>query len=100
MLRNALVAASRSSTLEHLVSNSPLSRAVVRRFVAGTGTHEAIEAIKALKDKGIYSTADRLGEDTKDRAAAQATVDAYIELLRAIGAAVTLLPVIEGTVSR
>jgi proline dehydrogenase len=82
-----LVAASRSATLEKFVSQSPLSRGVVQRFVAGSSTADVIAAIVALRDKGIHSTVDRLGEDTQDRAAAQTTVDAYLELLRAIGEA-------------
>lgn len=84
MLRSTLVAASRSQKLEKFVSTSPLSRAVVQRFVAGTGPADAIATIKRLRDLGLYSTADRLGEDTKDRDAAQATVAAYVELLHAI----------------
>jgi proline dehydrogenase len=87
MLRSALVAASRSAALEKFVSQSPLSRGVVQRFVAGTGTADAIATVTALREKGIYSTVDRLGEDTQDRAAAQGTVDAYLELLHAIGQA-------------
>lgn len=87
MLRTALVAASRSAKLEQFVTHSSLSRAVVRRFVAGTTTADAIATVTALREKGIRATVDRLGEDTKDRAAAQATVDAYVELLRAIGEA-------------
>ena len=87
MIRKSLVAASRSPKLEHLVSTSPLSRAVVNRFVAGNTTMDAITKAAELRDKGLYSTLDRLGEDTHDRAQADATTQAYVELLHGIGAA-------------
>ena len=84
MLRKSLVAASRSEKLEHLVSTSPLSRGVVNRFVAGTTTADAITKVKELKEQGLLATIDRLGEETKDPAQAQGTVDAYVDLLRAL----------------
>ncbi len=87
MLRKSLVAASRSAKLEQVVSTSPLSRAVVNRFVAGTSARDAVQKVQALRDQGLYSTVDRLGEDTLDREQAQSTVDAYIEVLRAIAEA-------------
>ena len=87
MLRKTLVAASRSDTLEKLITTSPLSRGVVKRFVAGDTESDAVEQAKSLRNLGLYSTIDRLGEDTLDRTAAHATVGAYIEVLTGIAAA-------------
>lgn len=87
MLRKSLVAASRSAKLEQIVSTSPLSRAVVNRFVAGTSAADAVQKVAALRDQGLYSTVDRLGEDTLDRAQAQSTAAAYVEVLRGLFAA-------------
>lgn len=87
MIRKSLVAASRSQKLEQFVTKSPLSRGVVNRFVAGYSTLDAITTATQLREQGLYSTLDRLGEDTLDREQAQATVDAYVELLHGIGAA-------------
>lgn len=86
MLRTTLVAASRSDTLEKLITGSPLSRAVVDRFVAGETADRAVATARDLADKGLYSTIDRLGEDTLDRVAAHATVAAYIEVLTGLAA--------------
>ena len=84
MLRELLVSASRSEKLEHLVSTSPLSRGVVNRFVAGTTTADVISTVQGLHDSGLLATVDRLGEDTLDRAAADATVSEYKDVLRAL----------------
>lgn len=86
MLRKSLVAASRSEKLEDIITNTSLSRAVVNRFVAGTTTADAVKTARSLKEKGLYATIDRLGESTEDDFAAQRTVDAYVELLRALSA--------------
>lgn len=86
MIRKSLVAASRSEKLESVITNTSLSRAVVNRFVAGTTTADAVKTARSLKEKGLYATIDRLGESTEDDFAAQRTVDAYVELLRALSA--------------
>ncbi len=87
MLRELLVSASRSKKLEHIVSTSPLSKNVVNRFVAGYDTKSVVQKVTELHKLGIYTTIDRLGEDTLDRNQADATVAAYLELLRALHAA-------------
>ena len=84
MLRELLVSASRSEKLEHLVSTSPLSRGVVKRFVAGTTTADVISTVQGLHDNGLLASVDRLGEDTLDRAAADATVADYKDVLNAL----------------
>ena len=87
MLRELLVSASRSEKLEHLVSTSPLSRGVVNRFVAGTTTADVIATVQGLHDVGLLASVDRLGEDTLDRAAAEATVSDYKDVLSALSSA-------------
>lgn len=87
MLRELLVSASRSKQLEKIVSTSPLSRGVVNRFVAGYGTADVVKKVTELHSMGIYTTIDRLGEDTLDRNQADQTVAAYVELLRGLHAA-------------
>ncbi|GAB3989721.1 proline dehydrogenase family protein [Nocardioides marmoraquaticus] len=87
MLRQPILLLARSPHAERLVSNLPLSRAVVRRFVPGTQTDEAVRATRELVGDGLLVTLDHLGEDTLDRAQADATVAAYLDLLEALGAA-------------
>ncbi|MET9629302.1 proline dehydrogenase family protein [Lentzea sp. NPDC006480] len=83
-LRALIMAASRNETVRHLVANAPISRDVVKRFVAGETTRDAVEVVRGL---GLPVTLDYLGEDTEDKAQAEKTVQAYLELLDALHAA-------------
>jgi proline dehydrogenase len=84
MLRSAILAASRSSRVERLVETIPLSRDVVRRFVAGTGTDDALRVTRELAGQGLKVTLDHLGEDTATPEQAAATKDEYLRLLKAL----------------
>src|SRR5581483_10608097 len=81
MLRSAILAASRNRRIERLVTNAPVSRSVVARFVGGADTDAAVTATRGLIDRGLTVTLDHLGEDTRDAGQAEAVVDAYLELL-------------------
>jgi proline dehydrogenase len=82
MLRQALLQLSKSTTLRHVVETAPVSRGVVRRFVAGVATSDAVRAATELTLTHRQVTIDFLGEDTTDLAHARATRDAYLTLLR------------------
>lgn len=78
------MAASRNETVRHLVASAPISRDVVKRFVAGETTQDAVDVVRGL---GLPVTLDYLGEDTTDKAQAEKIVQAYLELLDALHAA-------------
>ena len=61
-----------------------MTRAMVARYVAGEHTEDAVRATQALVDDGLYVTLDLLGEDTLERAQADATAAAYVSLLKAL----------------
>ena len=82
MLRRVLLSLSRSTRVRDLVETAPISRDVVARFVAGTRAEEAVTATRRLVESGRLVSLDRLGEDTLDRAQADATRDAYVRLLK------------------
>jgi len=82
VLRRVLLSLSRSGRVRHLVETAPVSRGVVARFVAGTGAPAAVAASRRLIDSGRLVSLDRLGEDTVERAQADATRDAYVTLLK------------------
>ncbi|HEV7192787.1 MAG TPA: proline dehydrogenase family protein [Jatrophihabitantaceae bacterium] len=84
MLRSTILAAARNRRIERLVTNAPVSRSVVRRFVGGADTATAVEAARTLVGSGLTVTLDHLGEDTTDVEHARAVVDAYSELLTAL----------------
>jgi proline dehydrogenase len=84
MLRSTILAASRNRRVEHLVTNAPISRSVVRRFVGGADTAAAVDSARRLVGDGLTITLDHLGEDTTDRSQADAVVAAYLEALQAL----------------
>jgi proline dehydrogenase len=87
MLRSVILAASRSSRVERLVETAPFTRDVVRRFVAGTSTHDALATTRDLTAKGLAVSLDHLGEDTVRPDQAEAVRDEYRTLLSALTAA-------------
>jgi proline dehydrogenase len=86
MLRAPLLAAARSKGIRRLVEAVPATRSVVRRFVAGSGTADAVRVARELAADGRRITLDHLGEDTTDAAQAAATVAAYEAVLTALAA--------------
>jgi proline dehydrogenase len=79
MLRSALFAASRSRAVRAAVEAGPFDP-LVNRFVAGTTVEDALTAARRITADRLV-TVDHLGEDTTDRAQADATVAAYRTLL-------------------
>lgn len=57
---------------------------LAKRFVAGESFEDAAPKVKELNEKGIKITLDLLGENVKDRATADETVEKYMKLLQQI----------------
>lgn len=87
MLRSVILAASRSARVERLVETAPLTRSVVRRFVAGSTAEDALQATGELVGEGLGVSLDYLGEDTMTPEQAIATKDEYLGLLGGLAAA-------------
>jgi proline dehydrogenase len=88
VLRRVLLAASASQRVRHVITTTPITRSVVRRFVAGETASDALTVVERLLADGMLVTLDYLGEDTTDPQQAAAVVSEYvslIELLRAGG---------------
>jgi proline dehydrogenase len=81
VLRAVLLTASRNGAVRSVVENAPVSRSVVRRFVAGTGVDDAVRVSADLAADGLTVSLDRLGEDTTEVGHAEATTKAYVTLL-------------------
>jgi len=90
MFRSVFLAAAGSSRLERLVASAPVSKGIVRRFVAGDAVDDALRASRELADDGLAVSLDYLGEDTLTAEQAAATRDEYLTLLgRLTGAGLT-----------
>ena len=81
LLRNSLLQLSKSGTVRRTIERAPVSRSVVRRFVPGEATADAVRATAELRMTNRLATIDYLGEDTLDLTQAIHTRDAYLELL-------------------
>jgi proline dehydrogenase len=84
MFRTVILAAAESSRVARIVEKAPISRTVVRRFVAGNGTDDALRAARELVAQGLRVSLDHLGEDTVTPDQAAATKDEYLHLLKAL----------------
>jgi proline dehydrogenase len=87
VLRQPLLALSRSDQVKNFVTAMPVSSSIVARYVPGEGTDDAVAATGRLIESGLHVTLDFLGEDTLDREHADATVRAYLEVLGALSGA-------------
>lgn len=81
MLRTVILAAGGNERVKHMVSTLPVSRDIVRRYVAGESLDDAVRVAHELAAEGLQISLDRLGEDCTDRNRAAATTQSYVELL-------------------
>ena len=75
---------SRNTALRDVLEKAPVSRSVVKRFVAGDSTDLVVSVAGQLRDSNRKATIDFLGEDTLDPGQAAYTKDAYLALLSAL----------------
>ncbi|MBA3250804.1 MAG: proline dehydrogenase family protein [Geodermatophilaceae bacterium] len=86
MLRSVILAAARNGTVKKAVAGAPISRNVVRRFVAGESVDEALAVTRSLLDQRLQVSLDHLGEDTVEAAQARSTGTAYTVVLDRLAA--------------
>jgi proline dehydrogenase len=86
LLRQSMLLLARSEQVKKLVSTLPVSAGIVRGYVPGEDTSDAVDATAALVDAHLRVTLDYLGEDTLDADRADATVQAYLDVMAALSA--------------
>ncbi|MBI3159965.1 MAG: proline dehydrogenase family protein [Chloroflexi bacterium] len=84
MLRSLLISLSKAGWMKRMVMGWGIARRVARRFVAGETLVDALDAVRALNQKGMSATLDQLGEDTTTPGEARATTTQIISILDAI----------------
>ena len=84
MIKKLLLVAATNKRLERIVSTNPLTRDLVRRFVAGTTLEEAIAVTRQLNAQRIDVSLDLLGETVEHLQESEVATNAYIEAVRAI----------------
>jgi len=85
-MRSSLLWLSRRRALGRLATRLPVTRSMVARFVAGETLEEALEALERLRDQGLRTTVDVLGEAVTSAQAARAAADEYLATLDALAA--------------
>jgi proline dehydrogenase len=86
LLRQPLLLLARSEKVKDLVTRMPVSAGIVRGYVPGDATADAVDATARLVGSDLRVTLDHLGEDTLDADQAEATVQAYLDMLTALSA--------------
>jgi proline dehydrogenase len=85
-MRTTLLALSHRKSLGRLATRVPITRPMVRRFVAGETLEEVLPAIERLRDAGMGTTVDVLGESVSVEADARAAAARYLGVLDALAA--------------
>jgi proline dehydrogenase len=83
--RPAILAAGRSDGLRRTAERLSATRHIVHRFVPGETVDDAMDSVAELRDSGRMVSIDYLGEHVTDEDTANATVQAYLSLLHAMG---------------
>jgi len=87
VLRSGMLWLARNEQAEDLVRRSGVSRALVKRFVAGEDLSTALDRTLGINAQGMDASLDLLGESVEDEAAARAAADTYVDVLDQIQAA-------------
>ncbi|MBM4424455.1 MAG: proline dehydrogenase [Chloroflexi bacterium] len=87
MLRELLLNLSHSKTARQFITHFPVARRVSSRFVAGETLADEIKAMRELRNKGMWVTADHLGENVSTEADASRAADDCLQLLDSTAAA-------------
>jgi len=82
LLRNGILATAERDEIERFFRNSPWTRALVARFVAGDRLEDALMGANRLASQGLTTTLDRLGENVLTLGEARTAVESYAATLR------------------
>ncbi len=85
-LRHLLLYFARQSWVHDMVMRYGVTRGLALRFVAGPTKEEGLAVAKRLNEAGFLVALNELGEDVRRPDQAEATGEAYVELLRDIAA--------------
>jgi proline dehydrogenase len=86
MLRNVLLFLSEQPHLRRWMETSPVAERLTRRFVAGKTLDRELEVCRRLNRQRILVTVDHLGEKVISAGEAEASLEAYLEVVRRIAA--------------
>lgn len=85
MLRRGFLSLTQSSGVRGLVTHSPFTGAIRRRFVAGDTLDDFMRVAEGVRREGFTVTGNLLGEAVKDSGQAKRAALAYLDLLDRLG---------------
>jgi proline dehydrogenase len=85
-MRTTLLSLSHRRSLGSLATKIPVTRPMVRRFVAGESLDEVLPAIARLGEQGMHTTVDVLGESVTHEKDARAAAARYLAVMDALAA--------------
>ena len=83
-MRSLLLSLSENKRLAPLIMRNGVSRRVARRFVAGEGLDDAVEAARELNAAMRLASLDLLGENVSDEAGARHAAENYLAIFERI----------------
>lgn len=86
MFRRGLLFLSESGGARKVLTGTPMTRSMSRRFVAGETVQDAVDTAVKANEIGLRFTANYLGEAVSSEADARQAADTYIELIRELAA--------------
>lgn len=87
VVKQALVAASKSDVASAAATSAPITKSVARRFVAGTQTADAVAVAAELAASGMHCSIEYLGPQVTSVEGAREVVTANLRLLEALNEA-------------
>ena len=85
-MRSTLLTLSHRKSLGRMATRVPITRPMVRRFICAESLDEALPAIRRLREEGMRTTVDVLGESVTEAADARAAAARYLAVLDALAA--------------
>jgi proline dehydrogenase len=85
MFRQGFLFLSQSDGARRLLTGTPLTRGMSRRFVPGEGVEDLIDAARVAREEGLRVTANYLGEAVRAEADARRAASVYRHLITRLG---------------
>jgi proline dehydrogenase len=85
MFRQGFLFLSQSDGAKRLLTGTPITRTLSRRFVPGEGVEDLVRAAREARDEGLRITANYLGEAVRAEADARRAASAYRRLITRLG---------------
>jgi proline dehydrogenase len=85
LLRKGFLEVAESSGVRKVLTGTPVTRSLSRRFVPGERIEDLVEAARAAAADGLSTAANYLGEAVRSPADARSAAETYLRLIDALG---------------